>query len=769
MKKSPLFSRQDLFFFLLFLLLFVFVFKEFLFTEGIFFERDSTLLEIPSRQLCVELLKEGNFALWTDAYGNGQPFLANPKNAVLYPGTWLYLIFPFVFAFKIHYVLHFILGWIGVYYLCKSYSLSEKASFLGASAFFFSGVFLSSLEFYNHMAALCWMPWILLVLLRFGGKFFPCLFVTAVLWALLILAGTPYVIIVTGCFALTQTLLVRSLRPKRLLMLALSVVLASALTAAQLIPTIDLYRTSVREEGTSALWSLEPLQLFNFVFPHLLGNDRQPGHDDYWGSYLFESGSPLYYSLFLGFGIFVLGFYGLKRPFDYRHYLFLFLALFFFVLALGSRTPFYSLWKSLPPFSAIRYPVKYLVPFTFCLAILSGLGFDRLCREEGRRERNHLPLVVFSAVLLISFFFFKRMLLEIFSGFFVIDRASSVSELSSSLFGGFFLFFVCALLLFLARFDFVGKRIVSWVFLSVVILHLVSVNRFINPVLPFSSFSKPRILEESIDPVKVFRGRYVPFAFREEVGGTEGIYRYFRETLFPFYGFRYGVKYVFTKDFYNIYDKEMSVLTDSLEDFSLENQIKLLRSSGCDFSLAHFAFPLLPSETIEIAGFRIFKQDIPNPLPDYYLVYSLRLANSFDERMKLFQSADFDPEYAAIVERDLPLLGIQEGTEEGTVRIAERLQSRQKYLVTNDNPALLVLQGNSRPGWKAWLDGQETEILKANLSAKAIFLPAGKHEVILRYYPGSFQFGLVVSVITLILLPVVLTILSLFRKVNYSH
>jgi hypothetical protein len=89
MKTSRLFSRKDLLFFLLFLVLFLFVFKNFLFTAGIFFERDSTLVEIPARQLCVKLMKEGNFALWTDAYGNGQPFLANPKNAVLYPGTWL--------------------------------------------------------------------------------------------------------------------------------------------------------------------------------------------------------------------------------------------------------------------------------------------------------------------------------------------------------------------------------------------------------------------------------------------------------------------------------------------------------------------------------------------------------------------------------------------------------------------------------------------------------------------------------------------------------
>ncbi|MCJ7579667.1 MAG: YfhO family protein [Candidatus Aminicenantes bacterium] len=752
MNRAKLYSRKDLLFFLLFLVLFLFVFKNFLFTNGIFFERDSTILEIPARHLCVQLMKEGNFALWTDAYGNGQPFLANPKNAVLYPSTWLYLLLPFFLAFKIHYVLHFILGWLGLYYLCKSYSLSEKASFLGATVFLFSGIFLSSLEFYNHVAALCWMPWILLVLHRYQKRFFPRLIVLAGFWSLLILAGTPYVVIITGCFALTQTLLLRSMRPKRLMMLALAVVLAFAITAVQLIPTIDLYRTSVREQGTSAVWSGQPLQLFNFVFPHVLGNDRQPGHHDYWGSYLFERGAPLYYSLFLGFGVFFLAFSGLKRPLDYRHYLFIFLSLFFFVLALGNRTPFYSLWKFLPPFSAIRYPVKYLVPFTFCLAMLSALGFDRLFKEKGRGERKNSSLVVFSAALLVLFFLIKSPLLEILSRFFVIDKASSVSELSDSLFGGLVLFFVCALLLFLSNYLFLRKNIVAWVFLIVVVFSLVSTNRFINPVVQNSILTKPLILEEKDEPIKIYREGNLPFAYKEEVGGTEGMYRYFWESLYPYYGLQFDVKYVFSRDSYNIYDKEMSAILASLESLSGENVVKLLRSAGCDFSLTHFPFPFLPSEEINVEGLKLFKQEITGKLPEAYLVYNLRKAETFEERMDIFQMPDFNPEVTAIVEKDLPLQGIQNGSEEDTVRTFERFQSKQRYQVLNTQPAVLVLQGNYRPGWKAWIDRAEAEVLKVNLSTRGVYLPAGTHELTLKYSPRSFYFGLVVSLVTLILI-----------------
>ena len=139
-------SKEDLLPIALFLGLLLFVFRDFVFTGRVFFQRDTTLVEIPVKKLTVRLLKEGHFALWTDAHGNGQPFLANPKNAVFYPTTWLYLVLPLFASFKLHYLVHIIFGWLGLYVLCGSYALSRRASFLGASLFAFSGMYLSSLN-----------------------------------------------------------------------------------------------------------------------------------------------------------------------------------------------------------------------------------------------------------------------------------------------------------------------------------------------------------------------------------------------------------------------------------------------------------------------------------------------------------------------------------------------------------------------------------------------------------------------------------------------
>jgi hypothetical protein len=230
------------------------------------------------------------------------------------------------------------------------------------------------------------------------------------------------------------------------------------------------------------------------------------------------------------------------------------------------------------------------------------------------------------------------------------------------------------------------------------------------------------------------------------------MYRYFRESLYPYTSLQFGVKYVFSRDSYSIYDKEMSVMIAAIEKFSPENVVKLLRSVGCDFSLTPFPLPFLPSEEIYVEGFKLFKQEIPGKLPAAYLVYDFRKAETFEERVDLFQMPDFNPEFTAIVEEDLPLKGIQNSSEENTVLTVEHFQSRQRYQVLNTWPAVLVLQGNFRPGWKAWIDKKETEVFKVNLNARGIYLPAGTHDVRLKYSPGSFHFGLMISLVTLILI-----------------
>jgi hypothetical protein len=61
----------------------------------------------------------------------------------------------------------------------------------------------------------------------------------------------------------------------------------------------------------------------------------------------------------------------------------------------------------------------------------------------------------------------------------------------------------------------------------------------------------------------------------------------------------------------------------------------------------------------------------------------------------------------------------------------------------------LVVSDVWYPGWRAWVDGVETQILHANYLFRAVELTPGNHQVVFAYRPLSFYAGVVISLVTL--------------------
>ena len=54
------------------------------------------------------------------------------------------------------------------------------------------------------------------------------------------------------------------------------------------------------------------------------------------------------------------------------------------------------------------------------------------------------------------------------------------------------------------------------------------------------------------------------------------------------------------------------------------------------------------------------------------------------------------------------------------------------------------------PGWRADVDGEQAAIERANTMFRAVYLPAGRHEVHLIYRPLSAYAGAAISVLVLL-------------------
>jgi hypothetical protein len=89
---------------------------------------------------------------------------------------------------------------------------------------------------------------------------------------------------------------------------------------------------------------------------------------------------------------------------------------------------------------------------------------------------------------------------------------------------------------------------------------------------------------------------------------------------------------------------------------------------------------------------------------------------------------------------------------------------------TSGGGGVLTLSDQYYPGWQAMVDGQPTDIVRADTVFRAVCVPAGDHTVRFDYRPNSLIIGVVLSTIgwLLLLILTVLTLLSERRKIPSS-
>ncbi len=175
----------------------------------------------------------------------------------------------------------------------------------------------------------------------------------------------------------------------------LGAILAGGLLAAvQLLPTWELVQVSVRAGGLPmrflASFSWHPALLATLIVPFVLGNPY-PNFSVEWAAYL--GVLPL-----------LLALSGLWLRRKRETAFFAALATVSMMLAFGDHTPLFPLLARLPLWNLFRVPARFLLPFTLCVALLAGSGFDAW-RERlppapmGRREASLTLLIGAVAVV----------------------------------------------------------------------------------------------------------------------------------------------------------------------------------------------------------------------------------------------------------------------------------------------------------------------------------------------------------------------------------
>jgi len=78
--------------------------------------------------------------------------------------------------------------------------------------------------------------------------------------------------------------------------------------------------------------------------------------------------------------------------------------------------------------------------------------------------------------------------------------------------------------------------------------------------------------------------------------------------------------------------------------------------------------------------------------------------------------------------------------------------SEYRVVVTTPSPGIFVLRDAWYPGWEVTVNGQKSELLRADLVYKAVGIGAGRNEVVFRYKPRYLGMGWLISGISLLVL-----------------
>jgi hypothetical protein len=133
---------------------------------------------------------------------------------------------------------------------------------------------------------------------------------------------------------------------------------------------------------------------------------------------------------------------------------------------------------------------------------------------------------------------------------------------------------------------------------------------------------------------------------------------------------------------------------------------------------------------------------VPDPLPLVHAVGSTRLADGL-EALHLLASRDFDLRAEAVTAAGPSLRGDPSFAGQVVRRVDG--PGHRVFEVAANAPAFVVSLDASDVGWRARVDGQATDVHRANVGFIGVFVPAGRHEVELSYRPRGLWAGLLAS------------------------
>ncbi len=708
----------------------------------------------PLHAFAARVVQEGAVPLWNPALFSGLPHWANYQAGILYPLNWIMYLAarPFSYAALERLVLvHYLIASLGAYALARSsLRLSPLPALVAGIVFPYSGFLVAHLGHYSMLAAAVWIPWLWLALAR-------ALETRRWLWTVPIALATW--LLATGghqqtvLYGMTGALLwwlanlwrarweerqrmwaalqARSLPALRSAVLpllgdafraAVGIGSGFALAAPVLLPSLELARRSVRSGGLSyeaaSEFAMQPLALVNFVLPRVFGDNPT----NWWGPW--ASGEVWPYAGVVTLVLTALALLGSREPLRWALAAIGLLAL---LHALGPATPIHGwVYRFFPFADLLRAPARSLLFVDLALALLAALGLATALRPGQLLLRSLSPLArwLLVAVGVILFLVVPLFLLAVV-------MSTTPPEPAVRAVDGFLLLVVWLALAaawLRALRTSLPRESLGLAGIGLVLLDLFSATSTFNPT--------------PVDLVVHFRHpEVVDFLYRATQ--EEGPWRLLALTILwqPSAAAVHDLEDagglfdpMQPAAYARVLDCARSAPERPLLDL-LNVRYLLTRTDDGTFS-PHFT-KRLESES----GLVVWEN--ADALPRAWLRGSASVAETEDVLARLCSDA-FDPRAELYLDGPLPPA---DPTATGTATATWEGPNRLRLAVEASAPAYLVVAVSHDPGWRAELEGQPTSLVAANGIYQALWIPAGRHTVLLTYRPAWLTWGIAVALV----------------------
>ncbi|MGB1252158.1 MAG: YfhO family protein [Candidatus Promineifilaceae bacterium] len=699
---------------------------------------DSVSFLFPMYRFVAASFAKGQMPLWNPTQYAGYPLIADNQAGMFYPPNLLLFLLKPTFSYVAMQwlvALHIFWAGVGMFVCARGFwdgegKIGRIPAITAATAFMFSDLFITHIGNLNLIAVASWLPWAFWTLHRSlvarsrhqQSAANRHLLTCGVIIGVSTLAGhaqmTFFIALMLGVYALWRTLFQRD--RWALPSVAAAGLIGIGLSILTLLPALEmnpLTRRGAFSYAESVNYSIPWQALVGLIAPDFYGR----GAVAFWGGWdRVEVGYmgilPL---LLIILSLVNRGFYRkhTERRLPTTDYFFLFGTLLFFLLALGGNTPFHRLilgWAELP----FQVPARFVLLMNFCMAMSAAVGMQRwMARDSAETHPSHPSILIITALIAaISLFWLgqqtighqaqiQRALLVFtsFTTLYLAVLASARWKLPRQQLGWALFILLTAELFVTGQYVEIERNNPLTGYENDVAIEYLQQNTGINRIDEATAAWQPSAAQ--IVGLYSAGGVFNPLelATHAAVMGSVG----YRGS--PVYSLM-GIKYI-------VADKQTAPGDTA------------------------FLVPVANADpTIDIYL-------NTNALPRVMMLYKNQVVESHDAAFAALHSG-LDFTETVIVEQGEKLDGEAAAHQLGVIQYDN---NRVVFDVMTEARGYLLLTDMFYPNWRATVDGNSAEILRANYAFRAILLEAGQHRVEMSFTPTSWQIGWKISLATFML------------------